>query len=217
MNAELAVVLALLVAAVAMFVINKPRMDAVALIMLTALPFTGVVSMGETLAGFSDSNIVLIAALFVIGEGLVRTGRGPTAGRLARRQGRQQRNPAARPADAGGRYPRLDHEFDRRDRHLHSGRAAHRPKHRHAGEPADDADERGRADQRHDDAGGDRAQPGRQQRARAGRRGRLSLLQLHTLWYPDSCLGHRLHALRAPLARRRVRRWNPGRFPAQPA
>ena len=74
MNTELAVVLALLVSAVAMFVINKPRMDAVALIMLTALPFTGVVSMGETLAGFSDSNIVLIAALFVIGEGLVRTG-----------------------------------------------------------------------------------------------------------------------------------------------
>lgn len=74
MNTELAVVLGLLISAVTMFVINKPRMDAVALIMLTALPFTGVVTMGETLAGFSDSNIVLIAALFVIGEGLVRTG-----------------------------------------------------------------------------------------------------------------------------------------------
>src|SRR5262249_4954131 len=76
-----------------MFAINRPRMDAVALIMLTALPFTDVigqgvawlvpavlpftgkrVSMGEALAGFSDSNIVLIAALFVIGDGLVRTG-----------------------------------------------------------------------------------------------------------------------------------------------
>jgi di/tricarboxylate transporter len=57
-----------------MFAINKPRMDAVALIMLTVLPFTGVISMGEALAGFSDPNIVLIAALFVIGEGLVRTG-----------------------------------------------------------------------------------------------------------------------------------------------
>lgn len=74
MNTELAVVLGLLISAVTMFVINKPRMDAVALIMLTALPFTGVVTMGETLQGFSDSNIVLIAALFVIGEGLVRTG-----------------------------------------------------------------------------------------------------------------------------------------------
>ncbi len=74
MNAELSIVLALLAAAIAMFAINKPRMDAVALIVLTALPFTGVLTMGEALAGFSDSNIVLIAALFVIGDGLVRTG-----------------------------------------------------------------------------------------------------------------------------------------------
>ncbi|HAB15308.1 MAG TPA: SLC13 family permease [Verrucomicrobiales bacterium] len=74
MNTELAIVLALLVASVVMFVINKPRMDAVALLMLALLPFTGVVTVGETLAGFSDPNIVLIAVLFVIGEGLVRTG-----------------------------------------------------------------------------------------------------------------------------------------------
>lgn len=70
----LVIVLALLGAAIVMFAINKPRLDAVALIMLTALPFTGVLTMGEALAGFSDSNIVLIAALFVIGDGLVRTG-----------------------------------------------------------------------------------------------------------------------------------------------
>jgi len=71
---ELAIVLVLLAAAIVMFVINKPRLDAVALIMLVALPLTGVLSMGEALAGFSDSNVVLIAALFVIGDGLVRTG-----------------------------------------------------------------------------------------------------------------------------------------------
>ena len=70
----LVIVLALLVAAILMFAINKPRLDAVALIMLTALPFTGVLTMGEALAGFRDSNIVLIAALFVLGDGLVRTG-----------------------------------------------------------------------------------------------------------------------------------------------
>src|SRR5499426_2057731 len=74
MTSDLAVVLILLAAAIAMFAINKPRMDAVALIMLTALPFTGVMSMGEALAGFSDPNIVLVGALFVIGNGLVRTG-----------------------------------------------------------------------------------------------------------------------------------------------
>src|SRR5262245_4549639 len=71
---DLVVVLALLGAAIVMFAINKPRLDAVALIMLVALPFTGILTMGEALAGFSDPNIVLIAALFVLGEGLVRTG-----------------------------------------------------------------------------------------------------------------------------------------------
>src|SRR6516165_6602998 len=74
MTYELASVLALLIAAIVMFAINRPRMDVVALIMLIALPFTGVISMKEALAGFSDSNIVLIAALFVVGDGLVRTG-----------------------------------------------------------------------------------------------------------------------------------------------
>lgn len=70
----LAQVLALLGAAVIMFAVNRPRMDVVAVIMMTALPLTGVISMQEALAGLSDPNIVLIAALFVIGEALVRTG-----------------------------------------------------------------------------------------------------------------------------------------------
>lgn len=74
MSFELGLVLILLVAAIVMFAIDRPRMDAVALIMLTVLPFTGVLSMSEALAGFADPNIVLIAALFVIGDGLVRTG-----------------------------------------------------------------------------------------------------------------------------------------------
>ena len=47
----LVIVLALLVAAIVMFAINKPRLDAVALIMLTALPFTGVLTMGEARLG----------------------------------------------------------------------------------------------------------------------------------------------------------------------
>ncbi|TVQ32023.1 MAG: SLC13 family permease [Phycisphaeraceae bacterium] len=74
MNIDLVLVLALLLGAIVMFAMNKPRMDVVAIMMMTALPFTGVITMSEALAGFSDSNIVLIAAMFVIGEGLVRTG-----------------------------------------------------------------------------------------------------------------------------------------------
>lgn len=74
MTVDLAIVLGLLAAAIVMFVINRPRMDAVALIMIVALPLSGVINVSESLAGFSDPNIVLIAALFVIGDGLVRTG-----------------------------------------------------------------------------------------------------------------------------------------------
>lgn len=74
MSVELLAVLSLLVLAIVMFAIDRPRMDAVALLMMCALPFTGVIEMSEALAGFSDPNIVLIAALFVIGDGLVRTG-----------------------------------------------------------------------------------------------------------------------------------------------
>ncbi|MFE3836594.1 SLC13 family permease [Pseudogemmobacter sonorensis] len=82
MNSDLAIVLALLAATVALFALNRPRMDAVALIMLTVLPLTGVVSLDEALAGFSDPNIILIAALFVLGEALVRTGVAQAMGDL---------------------------------------------------------------------------------------------------------------------------------------
>ncbi|MFE6735791.1 SLC13 family permease [Microbacterium sp. NPDC057650] len=74
MTTDLAMVLVLLVAAVAMFAIGRPRMDVVAVIMIVALPLTGILTVTETLEGFADPNVVLIAALFVVGEGLSRTG-----------------------------------------------------------------------------------------------------------------------------------------------
>src|SRR5262245_51729823 len=74
MSTDLGIVLVLLAAAILMFAVNRPRMDAVALLMLTLMPLTGVINVNEALAGFADPNVVLIATLFVIGEGLVRTG-----------------------------------------------------------------------------------------------------------------------------------------------
>ena len=74
MNADLLIVLALLGAAIVMFSLNRPRSDAVALIMMVTLPFTGLITVNEALAGFANPNIVLIAAMFVIGEALARTG-----------------------------------------------------------------------------------------------------------------------------------------------
>ncbi|MEJ1089810.1 SLC13 family permease [Microbacterium sp. Mu-80] len=74
MTADLMIVLVLLLGAVAMFAIGRPRMDVVAILMILALPLSGVLTVPETLAGFADPNVVLIAALFVVGEGLARTG-----------------------------------------------------------------------------------------------------------------------------------------------
>jgi di/tricarboxylate transporter len=74
MTTDLMLVLALLGAAIAMFVANRPRMDAVGLLMMALLPFTGVITMNEAIAGFADPAVILLALLFVVGEGLVRTG-----------------------------------------------------------------------------------------------------------------------------------------------
>src|SRR5690606_4892369 len=62
-----------------------------AIIMMTALALTGIVTVDEALAGFSDPAIVLIAALFVIGEALVRTGVAQRLGDLlVHRAGRSE-------------------------------------------------------------------------------------------------------------------------------
>src|SRR5690554_2669308 len=74
MNTDLAVVLALLVGSMVLFIRNQPRMDVVALLVIVALPLSGVLTIQEAVAGFSDPSVLLIAALFVIGDGLVRTG-----------------------------------------------------------------------------------------------------------------------------------------------
>lgn len=74
MNTELVWVLTLLFIAIVLFTTNKVRMDVVALLVITAFVLSGTLTVNEAVAGFSDPNILLIAALFVIGEGLVRTG-----------------------------------------------------------------------------------------------------------------------------------------------
>ena len=74
MSVELALVLGLLGLAILLFSRGRPRADVVALLVMALLPFTGVIGIGEAIAGFADPSVVLIALLFVVGEGLVRTG-----------------------------------------------------------------------------------------------------------------------------------------------
>jgi len=74
MNGELIWVLCLLAVAVLLFATGKVRMDAVALLVIVAFVLSGTLSLSEAFSGFSDPNVILIAALFIIGDGLVRTG-----------------------------------------------------------------------------------------------------------------------------------------------
>lgn len=74
MNGELIWVLSLLAIAVILFATGRVRMDAVALLVIVAFVLSGTLNITEAFSGFSDPNVVLIAALFIIGDGLVRTG-----------------------------------------------------------------------------------------------------------------------------------------------
>ncbi|VAO08370.1 transport protein [Klebsiella pneumoniae] len=73
MNGELIWVLSLLAIAVVLFATGKVRMDAIALMVIVAFVLSGTLTLNEAFSGFSDPNVILIAALFIIGDGLVRT------------------------------------------------------------------------------------------------------------------------------------------------
>lgn len=74
MNGELIWVLSLLAIAVVLFATGKVRMDAIALMVIVAFVLSGTLTLNEAFSGFSDPNVILIAALFIIGDGLVHTG-----------------------------------------------------------------------------------------------------------------------------------------------
>jgi di/tricarboxylate transporter len=67
-------VLAILGLAVAAFASDRFRVDGVAMAVLLALGVTGLVTPAEAVAGFSDSAVLMVGGLFVVGEALVATG-----------------------------------------------------------------------------------------------------------------------------------------------
>jgi len=59
---------------IVLFVWGRLPTDLVAVLSLLALALFGVIGTSDTLAGFGNPTVVMIAALFVVGEGLSRTG-----------------------------------------------------------------------------------------------------------------------------------------------
>ncbi len=82
MTLEIALVYGILLATIALFVSEWLRLDVVALLALLALSLTGILSPAQALAGFADPVVLMIAALFVVGDGLFQTGVAQAMGRL---------------------------------------------------------------------------------------------------------------------------------------
>ncbi len=85
MTLDMALVLALLAATVTLFVTEKLRVDLVAMLLMSALLLTGLVTPEEGVAGFANPATVTVAAMFVISAGLSRTGAVAVLGRASAR------------------------------------------------------------------------------------------------------------------------------------
>ncbi len=81
MTLQIAIVILVLLAALVLFVTEWLRMDVVALLVLGALAVTGLVSPTQALAGFSNAAVVTVWAMFILSEGLARTGVANIVGR----------------------------------------------------------------------------------------------------------------------------------------
>ncbi len=82
MTGSILLVYGILVVTVVLFVSERLRLDVVALMALLALTLTGILTPEEALAGFADPIVIMIAALFVVGDGLFQTGVAASLGKL---------------------------------------------------------------------------------------------------------------------------------------
>ncbi|MFC1564701.1 SLC13 family permease [candidate division KSB1 bacterium] len=89
MTPEIIFILALTAAAIVMFASDRIRVDLVALLIMSVLLLSRIITPDEGLSGFSNTATVTIGAMFVISAGLYRTGAVNSAGILLLRMGKK--------------------------------------------------------------------------------------------------------------------------------
>ena len=72
--------LVILIITIVLFIWGKYPPDVVALVSMLSLFIFGILDLGEALSGFSNPTVIMIASLFIIGEGLSTTGWTAIAG-----------------------------------------------------------------------------------------------------------------------------------------
>ncbi len=85
MTFEIALVLGILGVALVLFISEVIRMDVVALLVLGTLAISGLVEPEQAFLGFSNSAVITVWAMFILSEGLTRTGIADVIGRQVMR------------------------------------------------------------------------------------------------------------------------------------
>ena len=85
MTFEIGLVLAILAGSLVLFVSEKIRMDVIALMVLGTLVVTGLVGPEDAVAGFSNGAVIAVWAMFILSDGLTRTGIANVIGRTVLR------------------------------------------------------------------------------------------------------------------------------------
>jgi di/tricarboxylate transporter len=74
MTTEIALMLGILAISVGMFILDKLRVDVVALLVLLSLIVTGLITPAEAFEGFSSPAVITVWAIFIVSGGLFHTG-----------------------------------------------------------------------------------------------------------------------------------------------
>ncbi len=82
MNTEIIIILIILVTAVVLFVTEKIPVDLVALMVMAVLILAGILTPEEGFTGFSNEATITIAAMYILSQGLFKTGVANYIGRI---------------------------------------------------------------------------------------------------------------------------------------
>lgn len=88
MTEQMLIVFGILAGAIGLFAWGRLRADIVAILVVLALMLSRVLTPQESLAGFGDPVVILIAAIFIVGEALVNTGVAQRLGEAVLKAGR---------------------------------------------------------------------------------------------------------------------------------
>lgn len=82
MTPQIALTLAIIVGALIIFGTEKLRVDVVALLVLLTVGLTGLIGTKEVFAGFSNSAVITVWAVYIVSGGLFKTGVADTLGKF---------------------------------------------------------------------------------------------------------------------------------------